>query len=273
MIKSKLIIIICLLFSIAGVQAQEYFSKEVKGQVSSADGDVEATHVLNISTDKATITDVDGFFKIAASLYDTIVFSSVQYAKKEIIVTGEILESKTLFITLEEAVNELEEIVVRPYNLSGDLSRDMYSRPLVTAGSLGLPNAYVKKMAKSERAFHAATAGGSIISPTAFLNMLSGRKKMLRERIRKEKAYARTERVRDFYSERAFKDDMNIGSDRIDDFMYFCEIDTRFQGVVDTHDKIKIWQFMINKSRIYRKNNNIPEPKFKPVTEADFRKQ
>jgi hypothetical protein len=272
MIKNK-IVLFCLLLSIVNVGAQEFFSKEVKGQVSSADGDVEATHVLNISTDKASITDAEGYFKIAASLYDTIIFSSVQYEKKVIIVTSEILKSKSLFITLEEEVNELDEIVMRPYNLSGDLSRDMHSRSLVTAGTLGLPNAYVEKKSKSERAFHSATDGGRIISPTAFINMLTGRKKELRERVNREKAYARTERVRDFYSESSFKKDMNIDSGKIDDFMYYCEVDTRFQAIVDTHDKIKIWEFMVRKSKIYRRNNGIPEPEFKPVTASDFLKQ
>ncbi len=272
MIKNK-IVLFCLLLSIVNVGAQEFFSKEVKGQVSSADGDVEATHVLNISTDKASITDAEGYFKIAASLYDTIVFSSIQYEKKVIIVTGEILKSKSLFITLEEAVNELDEIVMRPYNLSGDLTRDMHSRTVVTSGTLGLPNAYVKKKSKSERAYFQSTAGGNMFSPTAFINMLSGRSKSLRTLINKEKKYARTERVLGFYSEESFKKEMNIEPEKIDDFMYYCEVDTRFQAIVDTHDKIKIWEFMLHKSKLYRKHNNIPEPEAKLVKASDFLKQ
>ncbi len=52
-------------------------------------------------------------------------------------------ESSTAYTTFEEFVNELDEVVVRPYNLSGDLNRDMQQMktdPVVTASTLGLPN-------------------------------------------------------------------------------------------------------------------------------------
>jgi len=51
--------------------------------------------------------------------------------------------------------------------------------------------------------------------------------------------------------------DLKIPKESIDDFMYFCEIDSTFQAVVDTHDKLKIWEIMILKSQLYRKNNEL----------------
>ncbi|WP_254073630.1 carboxypeptidase-like regulatory domain-containing protein [Cellulophaga sp. HaHaR_3_176] len=264
---------VCFFIGVGVVNAQDLFNKEISGKVSSADGDVAATHVLNITSDKFAITDIDGDFKIEAKLNDTLVFSAVQFKRKEIVVTTDILATKSIVIYVEPAMNVLEEIVVMPYNLSGDLSRDAQNgRPVIVASTLGLPNSFVTRKTKAERDYMQAKSGG-FLSPTALLNMLTGRRKDTRERMIREQTYARTERVRDFYSEYAYKNELNIEEGKIDDFMYFCEVDPRFPGIVDTHDKIKIWEFLRNKSVLYRKNNNIETPEGFNITAADFKKE
>lgn len=53
----------------------------MEGKVYSKDGDVAATHVLNITSKRATITNISGFFAIQVQLNDTLVFSAVQFKK------------------------------------------------------------------------------------------------------------------------------------------------------------------------------------------------
>ncbi|SMC32174.1 carboxypeptidase-like regulatory domain-containing protein [Cellulophaga tyrosinoxydans] len=251
--------IVCLIMVILGHTgyAQTFFSKELKGKVSSADGDVAATHVLNISTQKAAITDIEGYFTISAQLNDTLVFSAIQYQRKEIVVTTAILASKSIFVSLDPAVNQLNEVVVMPYNLSGDLSRDMQSQPVLVAATLGLPNSYVKKKTQSERLLIEATTGGAGIPLNPIINAITGRTKMLKENYKRDIKYERTERVRNFYSDSIYTSQLKIPTLKIDDFMYFCEVDPEFSKIVDTHDKIKILTFLRQKSVVYRKNNEL----------------
>tara|TARA_R110002051_G_scaffold167236_3_gene237989 strand:+ start:523 stop:1269 length:747 start_codon:yes stop_codon:yes gene_type:complete len=240
--------------------AQSYFSKELEGRVLNESGDVAATHVMNTTTNRATITSVEGFFKIAVSLNDTLVFSAVQFKKKELVITSSILESKSLFITMEDALTELDEVVVRPYNLSGDISTDLGSletEPVVTASTLELPNAYARRWTKTERVLNEATTGGGFIALNPILNGISGRTKMLKKRLEIEERYARTERVRAFYSDSLYVQDLKIPFIKIDDFMYFCEADEAFSSLVDTHDRLKIWSFFRKKSIVYRENNGL----------------
>ena len=240
-----------------GMHAQDFFNKEVHGQVSSADGDVAATHVLNISTHKAAITDIDGFFTLATSLHDTLVFSAIQYQRKEIVITTALLASTTLYIHLEPAVNELNEVIVMPYNLTGELSRDMGKMevgPLVTASTLGLPNAFVKKMTQAERQLYASKAGGPLVS---FLNALNGETKRLKVAAARQATYMATERVRRLYPDSLYEKQLKVPKIRINDFMYFCEVDTTFAALVATHDPLKIWEFLRYKSRAYRENNEL----------------
>jgi len=253
--RNKLLFLI-FFFLLLRLCAQDFFSDELKGRVYSKDGDVAATHVLNTTTKKATITDIDGFFNITARLNDTLVFSAIQYKRKEIVITLNILESKLLMIPLEEALTELDEVVVMPYSLSGNIATDLETlrtEPVITASTMGLPNAYVVPMSKAEREFKAATAN-PYMSFDPLINMITGRKKMLKARVKRNNTYARTERVREFYSDSLYTTELKIPLEKIAEFMYFCEVDATFQDIVDTHDRLKIWAFMKRKSVVYLKN-------------------
>ncbi|MDT7829713.1 carboxypeptidase-like regulatory domain-containing protein [Pricia sp. S334] len=250
--------VICFLFFMASAQGQEVFSDKLDGRVYSDDGDVAATHVLNITSQRATITDSNGYFTIPVRLNDTLVFSAVQYKRKELPVTLSVLESKLLLVPLEEARTELDEVVVTPYNLSGDVKRDLARMdigPVVTASTLGLPNAYVKPISKAERELYAATAN-PFMSLDPLINTITGRKKMLKKRVARNEKYARTERVRQFYVDSLYTTALKIPPDKVDDFLYFCEVDPAFQSLVDTHDRLAIWEFMRKKSLAYLKRND-----------------
>ena len=258
MTRSKILLV--LFFSIGtSLGAQTLFTKQIEGRVYSESGDVAATHVLNITADKASITDLNGFFSIVAKLNDTLVFSAIQYKRKAMVVTSSVLESKLLYVPLEDAITELDEVVVMPYNLTGDMTLDldrMLIEPVITASTLGLPNAYIKPPTQAERKLFAATAN-PFMSFDPLINAITGRTKMLKERIARNKKYSRTLRVRAFYADSLYRRQLKIPEDNIADFMHYCEIDPDFQTVVDTHDRFKIWEFMRKKSLIYRENNDL----------------
>lgn len=257
LMKSNLLLL--LVCSSVTAVAQTGESKKLEGRVSSEDGDVAATHVLNLTTQRATITDSNGFFTIAVHVADTLEFSAVQYTKKFVVVTQPIMDSKSVSIRLEDALTELDEVTVTPYNLSGDLIKDLQTLtldPVVTASTLGLPNAYVRMPTQAERELTAATAN-PIMSFDPLINALTGRTKMLKNRVERNKIYDRTERIRDFFADSVYHRELRIPIEKIDDFLYFCEVDPQFQGLVDTHDHMKIWAYMRQKSIRYRENNEL----------------
>ncbi|MGB5555412.1 MAG: carboxypeptidase-like regulatory domain-containing protein [Flavobacteriaceae bacterium] len=258
--KNKVLFLTFLLFS-AAVGAQTLLFDKIEGQVYSDDGDIAATHVLNITSLRATITDDNGFFSIGAKVNDTLVFSAIQFKRKEIVVSEELLKSKMVTIYLEAALTELDEVVVRPL-LTGDILRDIKRiqvDPVVTASTLGLPNAYVKVPSQAERQLFEATSGGGLIPIFPIINAISGRTKMLKDRIARNQKYERTLRVREMYADSLFRIDFDIHEDKIDEFMYFCEIDSSFQTTVDTHDRFKIWDYMRFRSKAYRANQEAEE--------------
>ncbi|SDM91175.1 carboxypeptidase-like regulatory domain-containing protein [Kriegella aquimaris] len=256
---TKVLFVVFVVFA-PKVEAQTLFTNQLEGRVYSKDGDVAATHVLNTTSKKAAITDINGFFSITAHLSDTLVFSAVQYKRRSIVVTSEILNSKFLQVPLEEAMTELDEVIVMPYNLTGDMAADlkrMEPGPIVSGSTLDLPNAGVRVISQSERKLHEATTGGGIIPLFPIINGISGRTKMLKTRVKRDQKYERTQRVREFYSDSLFTAELKIPEAKISDFMYFCEVDTVFQRIVDSRDQIKILEYMGKKSAIYRENNEL----------------
>ena len=261
---------VCFFLLSVSAGAQTSFSDRLQGKVLHDTKSIADVHVMNTTSRKATITDEDGNFSLPVKLGDTLVFSAVQFKRKTMVVTITILESASVFVPLEEFVNELDEVVLRPFDLSGDLTRDMENlntEAVVTASTLGLPNAYAKPLTQSERLLREASGGsvvlGAGIAPGAvaplnpIINAITGRTKMLKKRVVRDTKYARTERVRHFYADSLFVRELKIPQNKIDDFMYFCEVDPAFSSIVDTHDRLKIWTFIRKKSTIYRKNNNL----------------
>ena len=254
-----------LFFLILGAMATAQ-KKSLEGRVYANDNDVTGVVVQNRSTEQATITDVDGYFSIPVQLNDTLVFSAVQFKRKVVPVSLALLDAPFFLVPLEAFVNELEGVTVNPYNLTGRLDCVVVCLPLgmdVSAEALELPNDDVKFISQSERKLHESSKGmyslrrPLAVGVTPIINAITGRTKMLKKRVKTDQVYARTQRVQQFYVDSLFIHDLKIPKKRIEDFMYYCEVDTSFQRTVDTRDKLKIWEFLVEKSNKYRADNGL----------------
>ncbi len=240
--------------------------KLLQGRVTSVDKDVVGVVVQNTTTQQAVITDLEGNFNINVRVNDTLVFSAVHFLKKTLPVSEALYNTSFIEVPLQEFVNQLKEVVVSPYNLSGDLTQDVNrvnSGGVVTAESLGLPNAKQRIVTQSERKLQQATAGkfnvGMILSPPLdpIINAITGRTKMLKNRVKVDKTYATTQRIQNSYADSVFVTTLKIPAEKIEDFMYFCEVDENFQSAIRSQDKLRIWGVMVEKSRAYRENNGL----------------
>ncbi|HAI18938.1 MAG TPA: hypothetical protein DCM10_13430, partial [Xanthomarina gelatinilytica] len=98
---------------------------EISGKVIVDSNDVEGLTVTNITSNRIAVTDFNGEFRIDVALNDKIKISALQYNTILVIVTDEILKSKQLTVFLDEHVTALDEVVILPFNLTGDLETDL----------------------------------------------------------------------------------------------------------------------------------------------------
>ncbi|MGJ8667475.1 MAG: hypothetical protein ACSHW7_13985 [Patiriisocius sp.] len=98
----------------------------VKGYITAPVGDmVEGIHVYNISSQKGTITDANGEFELEMAINERLEVTSLQYVGFKVIVDEGIIKNRQVRIYLNPMVNELKEVIIRPYDLSGNISVDV----------------------------------------------------------------------------------------------------------------------------------------------------
>ena len=96
--------------------SQSDYRTWIRGKVLYRDSNVISANVINNTSQEATITNEDGEFEIKVKLNDRLVFSSVQYQIRSMVITKDILQKSRIVIDVNEKVTELDEVVVSPEN-------------------------------------------------------------------------------------------------------------------------------------------------------------
>lgn len=142
--KIQVYLILFFLITIPNSQAQEVKRVLVEGQIIVDYPDLEGVTVFNLSSNKGTITNKEGKFAISVSLNDKVEISALQFEKFLITISKEILDAKSMTVFLVESINKLDEILILPYGLSGNLNTDVNStktfNPNLDAIYFGLEN-------------------------------------------------------------------------------------------------------------------------------------
>ena len=96
--------------------AQENFSARLENETTGLP--MPSVHILNLTQVIGTITDQKGNFVIPAKANDTLYFSYLGYKPLKIAVTNDMIKFGNANFKMTELAFALEEIVVRPYQLT-----------------------------------------------------------------------------------------------------------------------------------------------------------
>ncbi len=230
---------------------------EIRGQVFIEDSDASGVHVINHSKNRVTITNRKGEFQLEAQVNDTISFSLIGYGTRKLIVTDNIAKGDEMYIQLEESAIDLEEVIVKPFYLTGSLKEDLIDlEKEISASNLNLPNADVKIKTQSERKFYTATDWDfslTSIKLDPIINAITGRTKMLKNRIRLENERAKYDKIYQNIDSSILIESFNIPRENLYEFYYFCEADSKFDSIIEFNNYGKIYLFMEKKSLEYKK--------------------
>ena len=169
--------------------AESNQEQEVKAIVINAQTDrpLESVHVLNLNKVKGVITNEEGEFSINASVNDTLYFSYLGFKTQKVRVTNDMFKFKNTKIALTELAYALEEVIVKPYQLTGYLEIDVKNLPINTAYQYsisGLPNSYE---AGSKNPSAVTKVLGAILNPADLLRNLFGKKPRQMRKLRQIK--------------------------------------------------------------------------------------
>lgn len=100
---------------------------------------IPSVHVINLSQVVGVITDKTGRFEIPAKLNDTIYLSYLGFKSIKIRVTNDLLKFKNSKIQMTELAYALEEVIIKPYELTGYLEIDAKNIPISKSFRYSIP--------------------------------------------------------------------------------------------------------------------------------------
>ena len=171
--KIHLLFLIVLILSSSTI-----FSQNLVATVenSSDNKPISSVHVINLTQVVGVITDKQGKFEIPAKLNDTLYLSYLGFKSIKVRVTNDLLKFENSKIQLTELAYALEEVIVKPYQLTGYLEIDAKNVPVSQSFRYsipGLPSRGYEGGSRNSGAFSKVI--NSIFNPVDFLYNLFGK--------------------------------------------------------------------------------------------------
>lgn len=217
------------------LQAQE--REILKGKITN-DSLLSQVHVVNITTEKGTLSEDSGEFSLRVSPGDSILFSSVQYKKLTLEVTPRMLE-EVFEIKLENELTELDEVQL--HELSGNLQQDIENIETVNQADFGIPYSNKKPPTIVDRKIRGMS---SPMDPAgAIYGAISGEKRKLKQALKNDRLKNRVIKARNLLSEDFYREELNLEEERIIDFLYYCAENPRFLSLAKEEDLLGLIEF------------------------------
>jgi hypothetical protein len=241
--------------------------------------------VVNLNSNKSSITDSLGLFSIEVKLKDSIRFTAVQYQTKTIIISDLILLKNSLVVNLIDNIINLNEVTVTPYNLTGKIELDidrLSIKPVITSSSLGLPNADINKMTQSERLLLEADRGkyvrlatiedqgkllqvlgyatlSVVINTHKIMNKVSGRTNSLEDRVTRDETMELEREIITKFSKKTISESFDIPEPNIDGFLTYCISQNDFSELEQAGNTVVIWEYLKARSIEFKKTELLEE--------------
>nr|WP_315186187.1 carboxypeptidase-like regulatory domain-containing protein [uncultured Flavobacterium sp.] len=217
----------------ANVLAQQSVPTQLEGKVNANMLDLEGIYIINLKTEKAAITDADGYYSIQAAVGDTLLFSSVQFKSVTIVLTPEYFQKERLIVKMEPIMNQLKEVVIRRYDN-------------INAVSLGIIPKGQKSYTQAERKLRTATSGGGI---DGLLNLFSGRTAMLKKELAVEKKESYLALLEQMFDKSHFTNTLNIPSEYVKGFEYYAVENDKFTKILSLKNRTTV-EFLLGELAI-----------------------
>ncbi|WP_343914407.1 carboxypeptidase-like regulatory domain-containing protein [Aquimarina litoralis] len=261
--KKKLSLLFILLIVNSSI-AQITSRVMIDGRISAPIGDdVEGVVVYNLTSKKGTITDKDGNFKISAGINDKLEVIAMQYQKFVVWINKGVLDNRRLNIFLNESVNLLEEVIVKPYDLLGNVSLDLKKIDVTESGVDEVAQLTSSRINDTD--FDWTPDELSELDNKVFLedrmiyglNFVNLFKEVFQNKVKKDSKVADDidVQVRKIYDNEFFKTNLALEMDQINDFIFFAEENGLNTNYLEEGNELNLIEFLVSQSKMYKSRN------------------
>ena len=245
--------------------------KVLRGKIVADSLEVENLTVYNITSNVGAITDVDGKFSINARATDTLFIQGLSYDSKRYILTDKDFWLPVLEIKLHVKITELNEIIITPYTLTGNLNEDTKRIQVYGEGFAKIDAKVVKYYDDDIRLGTPENTGmPNVFAPTgvnllgivvgiANLVGIKGNPKSNSERVFEERrirdlqSKSFSEHMLERFSHNFFVETLKIKNEDIPMFMSFAELNVyELSPLLKAENELKLIEYLINKSEEFK---------------------
>ena len=220
-------------------------AKLVRGKILCEDIPVQGIQILNLVSEKSSISDENGNFSILAKANEMLVFISLNYDYKRKFLAQSDIDLSNFTIILTRKINELDEVIVT-------------KNPKLNAVNLGILSKPAKEYSPAERRLK--TAGdfkpiqllgllGGQLPLDPIINAITGRTKMLKNNLKIERNQILLAKLENQFEDDYYINGLKINKDYIKAFQYYIIEDKEFLAAWKSKNK-SILKFTMTKLAI-----------------------
>ena len=228
------------------VLAQLTVRKNVRGQVVNDTVKVEQVIVFNANARTGTITKFEGAFTITARENDTLIFSSLMFKSKKVVITKSDMDKDVIKIPLNTFRNQLAEVVVEksrgksPIKNSQEVvDRKYYDDSQSSPKNTVMPNYNI------------------IENGVDFVRLYKDVLKILKKKNPKKNDFVSnvnfTELVMKKIDYSFFNKSLQLRDEEIKLFLLFSENDSKAQSILKSRTNFEIMDFLVRKNIEFKK--------------------
>ncbi|TJY36449.1 carboxypeptidase-like regulatory domain-containing protein [Pontimicrobium aquaticum] len=237
---------------------------DINGTIYVDRNDKEGVTVFNSSSGKGTITDKEGKFTIAVTVNDRIEFSALQFEDFVVVITQQMIDVKEISVFLIEQVNKLNEVLILPHNLTGNLSFDANNielmNPNLDALYFGLGNLDKFEFTDDHLSDikNIAVNKNSVVNGIDVVNVFG---KLLipifKSKNNKDEASSyEKKRILDVYSKVYLAQMLNIKEKNLMEFIYYVEENNFDYSLLNSNKEFEFISFMKQQKKKFLKVKN-----------------
>ncbi|WP_207038933.1 hypothetical protein [Psychroflexus sp. ALD_RP9] len=227
--------------------AQNYF----EGKIIADSLENYQINIVNITNKQGTTTRKNGRFSIPAEVNDSVVFSSVKHEFAYRIVKASDF-NQVVEIPLKVEINELPEVILNSYDLTGDVAKDISQvkvEYIDQKARFGFSKP--RRLSPVQRQIYAVQTSG----PLALMIMqFNGQMASLKRRIKYAQEQRNQQLVLPFITDSLMVNFFKLDLMYKDDFAYYCAEDSQLLNLVRQNDRLKIMEAIKAKVALYRKS-------------------
>jgi hypothetical protein len=238
--------ILILLFICNFSFAQSDYRTWIRGKVLYRNNNVISANVVNNTSQKATITNGEGEFEMLVKLNDRLVFSSVQYQIRSLLVNKEILQKSRIVIDVNEKVTQLDEVVVGPENIEKflDLKEEEFKKVDYTFD-------------KSTKIENQILKAGRLTNGLNFIALY----KVIAKSSSKDENFSDSNAInykpsnllREVYDDSFFIANLGIPKDKISEFLFYCDDKFPSKFLFKKSNEFQLIDFLVKQSGRFKK--------------------